>query len=271
MEYQDITKSNSEPFFNGQIKFKTIIGLSGTHPKQQEKLDLYDRLKLKTLTQMSIDEAVENGLVAPYNIKVIELKLDNKKKNIKAGGKSTSFMQTEDARYMYLTRLINAKIFARQEVPKFFYLNRMRFLYNLESKHKFIKNFISKLEGRTLVFTGSIAQAEDICKYSFHSGKDDTDLIKFKEGKINELACVNSGGVGHTFKDVQNVVIAQVNSNGKGDSTQKIARGLVLQEGHVANIYLFYVANTVDQNWVEKVLQDFDSNKVEYLSSRNYE
>ena len=271
MEYQDLTAANALPFFNGKIKYKTIIGLSGTHPKHQEKIDIYNKLKLKTLTEMSIDEAVENGLVAPYNIKVIELTLDTKDKYIKAGSKLKPFMQTEEAKYPSLTKLINAKLFARQDVPAFFYLNRMRFIYDLKSKQQFVKKFVKQLQGRTLIFTGSIAQAEDICKYNFHSGRDDTDLTAFKEGKINTLACVNSGGVGHTFKDVQNVVIAQVNSNGKGDSTQKIARGLVLQEGHVANIYLFYVANTVDEKWVQKVLEDFDQSKVEYISGKNYE
>lgn len=270
-EYQDLTQGNSEPLFNGKIKYKNIIGLSGTHPKHKEKEDLYNKLGLKSLVEMSIDEAVENGLVAPYRIKVVELRLDSKDKYIEAGNSKVKFKQTEEAKYAYLTRLINMKLFSGQVVPKFFYLNRMRFIYNLRSKHRFVKNFISKLEGRTLIFTGSIAQAEDISKHTFHSERDDTDLNLFKEGKINELACVNSGGVGHTFRDVQNVVVTQVNSNGKGDSTQKIARGLVLQEGYVANIYLFYVAGTADETWVKKVLEDFNSDNVEYLSYKNYE
>ena len=271
MEYQDLTIANVKPLLDGLITYKSIIGLSGTHPKHKEKQDLYNRLGLKTLVEMSIDEAVESGLVAPYKIKVIELSLDNKNKNIAAGSKAKPFMQTEEAKYAYLTKLINMKLFSGQEVPKFFYLNRMRFLYNLKSKHEFVKKFISKLEGRSLIFTGSIAQAEDMCKYSYHSGKDDGDLQKFIKGEIPQLSCVNAGGVGYTYRNVDNLVVAQVNSNGKGDSTQKIARSLVLQEGYEATIYLFYVARTVDEDWVKKVLKDFDPDKVEYISGKNYE
>lgn len=271
MEYQDLTIANVEPLLKGKITYNTIIGLSGTHPKHKEKQDLYNKLGLKSLVEMTIDEAVENGLVAPYKIKVIELKLDGKDKYITAGSKTKTFMQTEEARYNYLTKLINMKMFSGQEIPKFFYLNRMRFLYNLKSKHDFVKKFISKLEGRTLVFTGSISQAEDMCKHTYHSKKDNVDLQKFLDGKIDQLACVNAGGVGYTYRNVDNLVVAQVNSNGKGDSTQKIARSLVLQEGYEATIYLFYVAGTVDEDWVKKVLKDFDSSKVEYISAKNYE
>ena len=270
-EYQDLTVVNAEPLLEGKIKFKTIVGLSGTHPKHKDKLDLYNKLKLKSLSEMSIDKAVENKLIAPYKIKVIELDLNNTDKYIQGGNKTKPFMQTEKARYDYLTKLIRVKMFSGQPVPKFFYLNRMRFLYNLKSKHEFAKKFLGKLEGRTLIFTGSIAQAEDLCKHTYHSKTDDMSLKKFLDGKIDKLACVNAGGVGYTYKGVKNFVITQINSNGKGDSTQKIARSLVLQDEYIAYIYILVVRNTVDEDWLEKVLKDFDSNNVEYISGKNYE
>ena len=236
-EYQDITPANAEPLFNGNIKYKSIVGLSGTHPKHKEKQELYDRLDLKILTDMSIDEAVENGLIAPYKIKVIECRLNSRDKNMPAGNASKPFMQTEEARYGYLTRLINAKLFSGQAVPKFFYLNRMRFLYNLKSKNDFAKKFVSKLKGRTLVFAGGIEQAENICKNTYHSKRDDKDLQVFLEGKINTLACVNAGGVGFTYRDVDNFVIVQVNSDNKGDATQKIAENFWLNQLNCGNIF----------------------------------
>ena len=42
-------------------------------------------------------------------------------------------------------------------------------------------------------------------------------------------------------------------------------RSLVLQEGYVATIYLLVVRNTVDEDWLKKVLQDFDTKNVEYM------
>jgi superfamily II DNA or RNA helicase len=269
-EVQDLTPANSQPLFNGNIKFNTVLGLTGTLPKHNEKQELYAKLRLKVLVNMNIDEAVDKGLIAPYNIKVVQTRLDKNNKYLKAGSKEKPFMQTEDAMYSYLTKIINAKMFSGQPVPQFFYLNRMRFIYNLKSKNDFAKRFVSKLAGRTLVFTGGIEQAENICKHTYHSKTDDKDLQDFQNGKIDKLACVNAGGVGFTYRNVDNFVIVQVNSNNKGDSTQKIARSLVLQEGYVANIYIICVIDTVDEKWVTKVLENFDKSRVQYVDSKNY-
>lgn len=270
-EYQDITAANAEPLLNGSIQYDSILGLSGTHPKHKEKQELYKKLGLEILTDMSIDEAVDQGLIAPYQITVVECRLDTKEKYIEAGNKTTQWKQTEEQKYAYLTRMINAKMYSGQDVPKFFYLNRMRFIYNLKSKHEFGKKFISKLTGRTLIFTGSIAQAEDISTHTYHSKTDDTWLNAFKQGEIDELALVNSGGVGHTFRNVDNLVIMQVNSDGKGDATQKIARSLVLQEGYKANIYILCVINTVDENWKNEVIKSFNRENIRHISYKDYE
>ena len=48
-------------------------------------------------------------------------------------------------------------------------------------------------------------------------------------------------------------------------------RSLVLQEGYIATIYIIVVKNTVDEDWLKKVLQDFHPDNVEYVSSKNYE
>lgn len=270
-EYQDLTESNSAPLFNGNITYNSILAFSGTHPKHVEKLELYRRLKLNVLHEINIDEAVDKGLIAPYKIEVVECVLDQKDKYIKAGSKDKPFYQTEQSQYDYLSKMIRIKMFSGQPVPKFFYLNRMRFIYNLKSKSEFAKKFISGLKGRSLIFTGSIAQAEELCKYTYHSKKDDSDYVKFRDGKIDKLAMVNAGGVGHTYRNVDNLIIVQVNSDKKGDATQKIARSLVLQAGYIANIYILCVRGTVDEDWKDRVLEGFNPDNVKHVSYKNYE
>lgn len=269
-EYQDLTANNSAPLFSKKIKYKRIIGLSGTHPKHGEKQKLYDRLGLEILTSMTIDEAVSNKLIAEYNITVVRCKLDSVSKHVKAGSKTKSFLNTESKHYSYLSKIIAVKLSNGQIVPKFFYLNRMRFIYNLKSKNDKAKRFVKRLKGRTLVFTGSIEKAEHMCKHTYHSKTTDEDYNLFQDEKINTLACVNSGGVGNTYRNVDNFVVVQVNSNKKGDATQKIARSLVLQDNYKAKIFIFVVTETVDERWLEEVLQDFDTNKVEYINYEDY-
>jgi len=265
-EYQEITIKNSAPLLDNSILWDNIIGLSGTHPKHQEKLDIYKKLNLKILTSMTIDKAIEKTLIAPYNITVINCELNKVDRYVKAGSKNKPFLQTEAGQYNYFTKSITKLLDVGRTVPKFYYLNRMRFLYDLKSKNNFAKQFLRLLKGRTLVFTGSIKMAEYICKDTYHSKTTDIAYNKFLEGKIDKLSLVNSGGIGSTYRNVDNFLIVQVNSNKKGGATQKIARSLVLQDNYVANIYILVVKDTVDEVWVEKVLETFDKSKVKYIN-----
>lgn len=270
-EYQNITDNNAQPILNGKILYKNIIGLSGTHPRHREKKTLYERLGLEILVSISIDEAVEKKLIAPYKITLIECELNNVDKNIKAGSKDRPFFTTELAQYRYFTKSIAEKIELGITVPKFYYLNRMRFIYNLKSKNEFAKKFISKLKGRTLVFTGGIPWTEFISPHTYHSKTDDIDLQKFLKKEIDLLACVNAGGVGFTYEGVDNFVIVQVNSDMKGDATQKIARSLVLQDDYIANIYIIYVGDTVETQWITKVISSLNQNNIIQKSHKDYE
>lgn len=273
-EYQYVTPANVKNLLNGSLKAKSIVGLSGTHPKHSEKLALYKSLGLNILKNMTIDEAVDNKLIADYKLTFIGCKLNYIDKNVEAGNASNKFMQTEISMYNYLTRRIQQKKERGETVPKFYYLNRARFIYNLKSKNDAAREFVKNLKGRTLVFTGSIEQAEKMSKNTYHSKTTDDKLKLFMDGKLDTLACVNAGGVGLTYENVDNFVIVQVNSNKRGDITQKIARALLLQKDYKANIYVFYVKDTVDELWLNNLLEDFNGEieRVDYeqFKKRSY-
>lgn len=265
-ELQDITSTNIEPLFNGNVTYSKILGLTGTLPKHKDKLDIYKLLKLKVLVEVGIEEAIDSDLIADYQINCIELHLDNVNKNIEAGNSQKRFYQTEVQKYDYLSKQINTWLYTTNEKTKrFFLLQRMRFINSCKSKNDYAKKLLEKLPGRTLIFTGGIEQAESICENTYHSKTTDEKLNQFIDGKIDKLACVNAGGVGFTYRNVDNILITQVNSNKKGQIVQKIARGLVKQEGYKANIYILYLKNTVDENWLNSSLEDFNTDKVKYL------
>lgn len=271
-ELQYITETNSKPFFNGNATFGNIICLTGTVPEDLEKLSLIEALRLSTLHKVSIDEAQEAGLVADYGINVIVTYLDSKQKRIKAGNKDKPFYQTELDAYKYMNSKILKMLYSRGSVPAFMYIQRMNFIKNLPSKSDIARKLFETLPGRTLIFCSSIEQAETFSRYTHHSKKKDTKHFEaFIEGSIPKLACVNSGGVGSTYRGVDNFIVVQSDNNKNGNITQKIARSLVYQENYKANIYLIAVAETADIDWVKKSLKDFDSSKVTWLSSQNYE
>lgn len=270
-EIQYITDVNSAPFFDGSIVYNNILCLTGTVPKGEDKLLLLDKLDLKTLHKVTIDQARQEGLVADYGISVVLTTLNSTDKTVPGGSKATPFYQTELAAYNYINSRIKKMFYTRSSVPAFMYIQRMQFIKELKSKENMAKILLDTLPGRTLIFCSSIAQAERLCQYTHHSKKKDSkDYEDFIAGKIPKLACVNSGGVGSTYRGVDNFIVVQSDNNKNGGITQKIARSLVYQEGYKASIYLIAAAGTVDEDWVLKSLGDFDSKKVVWLSDKNY-
>lgn len=264
-EYQDITDANSEPFFNGQITYGSIIGLSGTHPEHQEKIDIYRRLGLKTLADMDIGEAVDKGIIADYNITVVEVAMNSKDKTIEAGAKDKKFMTTEASQYNYLDGVAQRAIYQRRSDATFRILARMRAIYNSPSKQEAARWLLDNLPGRKVIFCGSIKQAEELSDYTYHSKTDNKDLQAFLKGEIDELACVNSGGVGFTYRNVDHFIYVQADSDKKGLTTQKMTRAMLEQgEDYKADIYFLMLIGTQDEKWVGKALKNFDKTKVRH-------
>lgn len=262
-EYQDLTEHNTQNFFNGKLDYGSIIGLSGTHPKHKKKLDILKKLNLDILVEKTIAEAAKEGIVADYKINVIEVPLNSKDRNIKAGSKAKPFMTTEESNYQYVSKTINRMRYANKDV-KFLIIKRMHLIYNSPTKEEAAKFLIDNLKGRKLVFTGSIEQSKRLSPYIFNSKTDKTDLDKFINQEIDILACVKSGGVGFTYKNLDHLIIVQADSDKKGETTQKLARSLLLQKDYKANIWLISLTGTQDEKWINSALSSFDKSKIEY-------
>lgn len=261
-EYQEITSLNTQNLLNGKIKFDYIVGASGSHPKHYEKKLILGSLGLtKTLDEISIDEAVDLKLIAPYTITTVPVDLDNSKRNILAGSSKKPFYQTEKANYEYLTKVINKK---DEEGEDSFYLRikRRNLILNSETKIEMARNLLNNLEGRTIIFSGNTEISEKLSPYTYNYKTDDTNLKKFINKEIDQLSLVNSGGVGFTYENVDNLIIVQTDSNKKGNITQKIARSLLYQKDFHANIYIIYIKGTVDEEWKNKALSEFNANKI---------
>lgn len=267
-EVHNITEANS--LFFSQNTITRCVGLTATYPEDVLKRKILNDLNLKVSYSISLDMAVKLRLVAPYKITVVECRLDGNTKNCPGGTKEKPFMTTEVATYNYLTGVIRKLMFdkSKKAQTKFAILRRMRFIYDLKSKTeaaKFIlKNFINEEQDRTLIFCGGIAQAEQLCKDTFHSKTNDKSFIKFKKGQINTMSCVNSVNEGHNIHNVDNALVAQLNSN-ELHIIQRIGRTLRYRKGHEANIIILMVMDTVDEKWTKEALSSLDQSKITYV------
>lgn len=263
-EYQEITENNSRGLLDGRIKYKSILCLSGTHPKHDEKRAILNSLKLDILVEKTIEEAIEEELISDYDIKVVEQSLDDIRRDVPAGSKTKPFVTTEKKMYDYLSQVIRKMTYGKKN-PQFMILKRMHLIYNSVTKEQIAKFLINKLEGRKLIFAGSIKQSERLSKYTFNSSTDDTHLNKFLNQEVDTLACVKSGGTGFTYKNIDHLIIVQSDSDKKGETTQKFCRSLLLQNNYKAKIWFICLTGTQDEKWIEAALESFDKSKVEYV------
>lgn len=272
-EVHNITEMNSEFFANNEVR--EVIGLTATMPDNQIKLGILNSLGLRPIYTVTVDEAVTWGLISPYKVVIVETRLDTVHKNVKAGTKQKPFMQTEFDAYQYLTKSIEnlsnipvkSSLEEKRLMLKIF--ERMRFIYNLETKSQaaefILANIIPK-EERTLIFSGSIKQAERLNPYSYHSKSNNSnDFDAFVNKQISRLSCVNSLNEGHNLPDVDNALIAQLNSK-ELNLIQRVGRIVRYREGHIAGIWIVVAKGTMDEVWTEKALLNFHQDNVETIT-----
>lgn len=269
-EEQFITENNISPLIKGELTYDRLISMTGTETKTQAKKDLYEELNLKVLYRLSLNKAVDIGMLSNYLIKVVMVEMDDKKnitveyKN-KTTKKTESFLTSEVKQYEYQCRRLEANN------SKFGILHRMHLIKNSPSKVGAAKYIINSLEGKKLIFASNTAQAEELSDFVYHSKTDDADLQKFISGETDKIAMVNKGGTGYTYSLIDNLIVTQVDSDNNGLTSQKIARTLLKQEGYKATIWIICLKDTQDEVWLESTLQSFDKSKVEIIDFKNLE
>lgn len=274
-EEQHLTENNAKPLLSGDIDFVDMISMTGTPSKKKAKNDLYERLHLtNVLYELSINKAVELGVLADYTIHVLQVPI-GEEKDYSAGTKKKTFLTSEKKQYAHLTTKIeDARLGGNGRNAMFLSLARRRLILNAKSKWRATDILVSKLKGRKLIFSSNIAQAEYLCKNSYHSKSKKADKIKlqqFMDGEIDELSLVNSGGTGFTYKEIEHQVISQVDKDDNGLTSQKICRTLLSQEKYKASIWLVVMTDTCDEDWLAGTLSSFDMSKVKYVTLKQLE
>jgi len=262
-----------------------VMGLTATVPdpkRDPEKAAIIAKIAPVVFTY-SLDQGVADGMIADYEIRVIETYLDDSTKNITAGTKTAPFQTTEYAQYNYMEKQIKKyraqaggaatpkQKASLEKLAMFATMARNRFLYNLPSKTALAAKCIKSISAgkRTLVFAGSIAQCEELLGENvYHSKSGSTAINRFNTAQINILGVVNAANEGLNFFELDQSLIIQVDSNER-NLVQRVGRCLRQRDGHKAIIYILCVQGTADERWLEKSLKGFDQSKITYYSSKS--
>ena len=273
-EGHNITELSSEFFSNNKVERKVL--LTATPPSDPVKKEILKSLGINLVYELTLDQAVRLGFVAPYKITVVSVALDNTTKNIPGGTKLKPFMTTESAAYAYHCKAIQQAMFDKtpsgRKRHQFAILRRMQFIYKIPSKTEVIKFLLEKVipqDDRSLIFCGSIEQAEAVCPNRYHSKSGDKAYNAFKAEEINRLSCVKAINEGHNFPGVDSGIVGQLNSKEK-DLVQRIGRLIRYRPGHEAHLYIVVSESTQDEKWLENAVENLDQSKIEYVRFINF-
>lgn len=262
-EEQHATLKNIASIRHGKLTFDYIVSMTGTQTKSFLKKEIYKYLNLPILYEMSINDAVDIGILSNYTIKVVFIDLGTEL-NIKAGNKENPFMTSEFKQYLWLDKTAELAKMQGDRTTMNKILRRMRAVYDSPSKLEVAKVMNQVLSGRKMFFCATQKQAEEISEYVFHSKTNQEDIKKFISGELNEIALVNAGGTGWTYKAIDHLVMVQTDSDRNGSTSQKIARTLLEQKNYKATIWILCLLKTQDEVWLDLALDNFDRSKVEF-------
>ena len=245
-------------------RYGNILLMTATYPSDLDKRLLIADMGLEVIANMSLNKAVELGLVAPFNIKVYPVMMDTAV-DYKVSTKRGSYVTSEQTYYSKITASINR--FGPGQAPRQMYLRRMHAIYRFKSKVRAAKVLLDRIpdDQRVLIFCGSIDVAKQLCKHQYHSKTSDEAYKMFNSGKINRLAVVKSLNEGHNMVNVDRAVIVQTDSNQR-NYIQRQGRAIRWRPGHKAKIIILYSWQTVDYRWVQKSLDGIDSKYIDYYS-----
>lgn len=242
---------------------KVVLGLTGTLSSWTEKT-LLEELGLVVIAEYPIDKAIEEGVITDYEITVVRVPLDNKRKNNYKGK-----LRTEKAQFDAYGWVISS-LEEQGRNTMFLRLARMRIIQNSVAKMEKTRELIKKhKDERILVFCGVTKIADSLGIPSYHSKKEEKDMFdKFVAGKdVNHMAVVKIGNTGVTYKPLNRVIINYFDSNGE-NLAQKINRCMAMEYDNPdkkAHIYIVSSDEPVEANWLKKALEFFDPKKIKYV------
>lgn len=239
-----------------------VLGLTGTLSSWTEET-LAQELSLIVVANYPIEQAINEGVIADYEINVIKVALDNKQIFDFKGKKRTEKKQFDSYGWV----IDNLQREGRDTM--FLRLARMRIIQNSIAKTEATKSLLNKLQDeRVLVFCGVTKIADNLGIPSYHSKSSEKEMFQeFANGKGNHLAVVKIGNTGVTYKPLNKVIINYFDSNAE-NLAQKINRCMAMEYNNPdkkAYIYIISSNEEVELKWLKKALEFFDKSKINYV------
>jgi len=140
---------------------------------------------------------------------------------------------------------------------------RMKAIQSFQTKIIYAKKLLNMQEDKTVVFTESAAQADQLCLNSYHSKnkRSEENLLAFNKGEITKLSTVKQLQEGINFVGLKTTIITHAYAN-QYALQQKLGRLLRLNPNETAILHILYYEGTIDEQWCKQSLKHLDPKKI---------
>jgi len=263
--------------------YDNLLCMTATEPEELEYKHILRKLA-PTIYNISLDECVKLGLVSPYEINCIPIKLtDTEREEYKKINKMFVYYKYElgmfDAFDKAKEHLNNTHADPQDKAnaANFFGTIRMRkkIIDSAENKLERFKELVTdNTDSRIISFGGINAFTDKMCAavdplaVVYHSGKTVKQrklaLDAFKEGSINVLCSTKALNQGLDIPDANMGIICGITSKGLS-MIQRVGRLVRFQEGKTGTIYILYVEDSQEETWLKKAVKNL--NNVNWLKA----
>lgn len=263
-EPHELSVNQQAKLSEGLKRYKgPILGLTGTLT-QKTRNELYDSLNLDVCYKYTIEEGVEDGILADYQLIIHQVPLDNtvykygstKKHTEKKWFDVTSYLKDDTknpkTRQMMKLRLINI-------------------IQNSIAKMLKTRDLLQKFSSdRVLVFCGVTEVADNLSIPVYHSkAKEKEIFLDFcvGGGMVNQLATIKMMQAGVTINPIHKGIINYMSGNPE-DSAQKVCRFLGMEYDNPDKRAEIHIVSTNENFETERLktgLAFFDKSKISII------
>lgn len=283
-EGHNLTPNNSK-FLLYNIIHACLL-LTGTKPPRRSiKNNIINDFGFVTLKEITLEKAEEIGAVAPFNVTVITMDLDDNVKYVPYGPSDNKRLITEREAYLRYTYAFY------KSKQSFIAKKRKHLISNLASKKDMAARILTHVipsDKKVLIFCGSKDHAIDLCPHRYYSkpvlNKKDkenpiavkkhehhlanyqgrTSLEAFDKGDILRLSCINALNEGENINGLSISFIVSMDGTVK-NAMQRIGRSVRFEEGRIANVIILCARDTVDEEWTRKALSQLTPERIRWI------
>lgn len=239
-------------------KAQWVLGLTGTMTDKTAN-ELYDNLGLNTCYKYTIEKAVEDGILADYQIYIHKIPLDNK-----------TFVYTTAKGKKYTEKgYFDLFTYIRKDAKQkhFIDMRLINIIQNSRSKLQETRHLLNKYsQERILVFCGTTEIANKLEIPVYHSKRREVEIFNsFCKGeKYNQLATIKMMQAGITITPIKKGIINYTSGNPE-DCAQKVCRFLGFEYDNPnkeAEIHIISSNEEFEASRLKTALLFFDQKKI---------